>query len=73
MVLRWTAAGVLEAERKFRRITGYTAMPKLAAALRAHDASLNRSTNKLTCMVRHLINEQAASQFQQRNGHLPCS
>ena len=35
MVLRWTAAGVLEAERKFRRITGYTAMPKLAAALAA--------------------------------------
>jgi putative transposase len=35
MVLRWTAAGVLEAERHFRRITGYGAMPKLVAALRS--------------------------------------
>jgi putative transposase len=47
MVLRWTAAGVLEAERKFRRITGYTAMPKLVAALRAHDASLTRTGKRL--------------------------
>jgi putative transposase len=40
MVLRWTAAGVLEAERHFRRITGYGAMPKLVAALRSeHIAS----------------------------------
>ena len=47
MVLRWTAAGVLEAERKFRRVTGYTAMPKLVAALRAHDASLTRTGKRL--------------------------
>ena len=47
MVLRWTAAGVLEAERKFRRLTGYTAMPKLVAALRAHDASLTRTGKRL--------------------------
>jgi putative transposase len=26
MVLRWTAAGVLEAERGFRKLTGYRAM-----------------------------------------------
>jgi putative transposase len=37
MVLRWTAAGVLEAERGFRKLTGYRAMPALVAALRAHD------------------------------------
>jgi hypothetical protein len=47
MVLRWTAAEVLEAEHKFRRVNGYTAMPKLIAALRAHDASLNRSEKRL--------------------------
>ena len=29
MVLRWTAAGVLEAERGFRKLTGYRAMPVL--------------------------------------------
>jgi putative transposase len=38
MVLRWTAAGVLEAERGFRNLVGYRAMPTLVAALRAHDA-----------------------------------
>src|SRR5208282_4503548 len=42
MVLRWTAAGVLEAERGFRKVAGYRAMPILVAALRAHDASFNR-------------------------------
>lgn len=40
MVLRWTAAGVLEAERGFRKLTGYRAMPILVAALRAHDVQL---------------------------------
>jgi hypothetical protein len=35
MVLRWTAAGVLEAERGFRKLVGYRAMPILVAALRA--------------------------------------
>jgi putative transposase len=42
MVLRWSAAGVLEAERSFRKIVGYRAMPVLVAALRANDAKLNR-------------------------------
>jgi transposase-like protein len=37
MVLRWSAAGVLEAERSSRKIAGYRAMPILVAALRAHD------------------------------------
>jgi putative transposase len=42
MVLRWTAAGVLEAERGFRKLAGYRAMPTLVAALRAHDTSSAR-------------------------------
>jgi hypothetical protein len=29
MVLRWTAAGMLNAERSFRRIKGYKQMPQL--------------------------------------------
>jgi transposase-like protein len=37
MVLRWTATGVLEAERGFRKLVGYRAMPILVAALRARD------------------------------------
>ena len=42
MILRWTAAGVLDAEHHFRKIAGYRALPKLVAALRAHDAALDR-------------------------------
>jgi transposase-like protein len=42
MILRWTAAGVLEAERNFRKVAGYRALPKLVAALRAHDAAMDR-------------------------------
>jgi putative transposase len=45
MVLRWTAAGVLEAERGFRKLVGYRAMPILVAALRDHDAQLNRGVD----------------------------
>ncbi len=41
MVLRWTAAGVLEAERGFRKLAGCRAMPTLVAALRAHDAQFS--------------------------------
>jgi putative transposase len=36
MVLRWTAAGMLNAERSFRRIKGYKQMPQLVDALRRH-------------------------------------
>ena len=45
MILRWTAAGVLEAERNFRKIAGYRALGKLDAALRAHDAAINRGVD----------------------------
>ena len=47
MVLRWTAAAVIEAERGFRKLAGYRALPTLAAALRANDAQLDRSEGKL--------------------------
>jgi putative transposase len=36
MVLRWTAAGMLNAERSFRRIKGYKQMPQLVNALHRH-------------------------------------
>ena len=38
MVRRWVAAGMLNAERSFRRIKGCKDMPVLVAALRAHAA-----------------------------------
>ena len=33
MCLRWTAAGMLEAEHQFRRIIGHTDIAKLAVAI----------------------------------------
>lgn len=45
MVLRWVAAGVLEAVKGFRRVKGYKEMPKLVAALRARDQQLGLVVN----------------------------
>lgn len=40
MILHWTAAGVLEAERHFRRSRGHQDLGKLREALRTHDAEI---------------------------------
>lgn len=40
MMLRWVAAGVLEAGKGFRRVKGYADMPMLVAVLRARDRQL---------------------------------
>ena len=40
MVLRWVAAGVLEAAKGCRRVKGCRDMPVLVAPLRARDAQL---------------------------------
>ncbi len=45
MILRWSAAGILEAERNFRKVAGYRALSKLDAALRVHDAAFNRGVD----------------------------
>jgi hypothetical protein len=42
MCLRWTAAGMLEAEQQFRRIIGYGDLAKLAVAVE-HDLIAQRS------------------------------
>ena len=38
MCLRWTAAGMLEAERQFRRVIGYRDLAKLAVAIELDSA-----------------------------------
>jgi hypothetical protein len=40
MVVRWVAAGVLEAVKGLRRLKGHKEMPKLVAALRRRDQQL---------------------------------
>lgn len=46
MALRWTAAGLLEAEKQFRRVNGYREMPILRRALEQHYQGL-ASTQKV--------------------------
>jgi transposase-like protein len=46
MVLRWVAAGVLEAVKGFRRLKGHKEMPKLVAALRARDQQLGLASRE---------------------------
>ena len=66
MVLRWVAAGVLEAAKGFRRVQGCQDMPALVAALLARDARLGLGeSSEDGCVV---VN-QAAAEFQQRTGH----
>ena len=46
MVVRWMAAGLLDAEKRFRRVKGYREMPLLSRALRKHHEAL-ASTRKI--------------------------
>ena len=41
MVLRWVALALDEAAKTFRKLRGHKGMPKLVAALRAHDATID--------------------------------
>src|SRR4029453_19390580 len=46
MMLRWVAAGILEAVKGFRRLKGYADMPTLVSALRARDRQLGLVTTE---------------------------
>ena len=46
MIVRWVATAVREAERKFRRLKGHKDMPRLVAALDAHQRSLQIDKEK---------------------------
>jgi putative transposase len=48
MALRWTAAGMLEAERQFRRIIGYRDLAKLAVAVERDLAARRHTTPNAT-------------------------
>jgi transposase-like protein len=54
MALRWTAAGMLEAERQFRRIIGHTDLAKLAVAVE-RDLASHRHIDH------HITTEEAAT------------
>ncbi len=46
MCLRWTAAGMLEAERQFRKIIGYQHLARLALAVE-RDVTAQRAATTL--------------------------
>jgi transposase-like protein len=48
MCLRWTAAGMLEAETQFRKVVGYTDLAKLALAVERDIAAQRVSTHTTT-------------------------
>jgi transposase-like protein len=48
MCLRWTAAGMLEAERQFRKIIGYTHLAALALAVEADITATRATTSRST-------------------------
>jgi putative transposase len=48
MCLRWTAAGMLEAERQFRKIIGYKHLAALALAVERDVVSARAATNRST-------------------------
>ena len=45
MALRWTAAGMMEAKKGFRRIRAYKQLPQLRAALLAHQKQHQKNTD----------------------------
>ncbi len=47
MVLRWLVASLDDAAKGFRRLRGHKQIPKLLAALRAHDAKLDKGVDRL--------------------------
>ena len=59
MVLRWVAAGVLEAAKGFRRVKGCQDIPALVAALRARDARLGLGES--SAMVKVVVNRAAVA------------
>lgn len=47
MIERWCAAGLLVAEKQFRRVDGYKEIPFLVAALKAHTTKLSEAAAKV--------------------------
>ena len=50
MALRWTAAGMLEAEAQFRKIIGYRQLAKLAVAIE-RDRTLSTTPTEVATLV----------------------
>jgi putative transposase len=58
MCLRWTAAGMLEAERQFRKIIGHADLAKLAVAVKRDVAAKRRGRTR--CARSHAYRDRGA-------------
>lgn len=67
MALRWTAAGTLEAERRFRRVVGHRDLPKLIAAIE-HEVHGRQGAPMIEAAPDH---HRTAVDFPRRAGHPP--
>jgi hypothetical protein len=70
MALRWTAAGMMEAAKSFRRLKAHKQLPILTAALAAHQAKHANKPNLEKAGKPHSIidRQRSAGQVQQRAG-----
>jgi hypothetical protein len=59
MMLRWTAAGMMEAAKGFRRLKAYKQLPALKAALLAHQAK-HAIRNSVADHVAHAATDRTA-------------
>ncbi|CAN5609808.1 hypothetical protein BH24ACT15_BH24ACT15_36180 [soil metagenome] len=69
MVKRWMAAGIIQAERRFRRIKGCADMPTLVAAIRRAGG---RPHHRCRTRVRHStrrIDTRIVTELQHETGH----
>ncbi len=60
MCLRWTAAGMLEAEQQFRKIIGYKHLAALAVAVEADIAAGRAATSRPTTSPTNIENTTEA-------------
>jgi transposase-like protein len=75
MALRWTAAGMMEAAKGFRRLKTYKQLPILRAALVAHAAKKLATKNVEPCKLtpHSMINGNACFATSTKTGALPVS
>jgi hypothetical protein len=76
MALRWTAAGMLEAERQFRKVVGYRDLAKLAVAIErdlARATSKTRPRRRLSSSMPDRQTGTAVAKFHDERDILPTS
>jgi hypothetical protein len=68
MALRWTAAGMLEAEAQFRKIIGYRQLAKLALAIE-REISLSHTNGRSlrSCLPDHRIRTPVTKFYGERD------